>query len=96
MTEDVVAIQQLLHRYCIVVDSGTPDEVANLFHETPHWFPSIPWSNRAKAVRRSANGSRRSTGTSARGSITSATASTSHRRPRPIRSPSVPKAHVLG
>src|SRR5207249_3718590 len=34
MTEDVVAIQQLLHRYCFAVDSGTPDETASLFHET--------------------------------------------------------------
>src|SRR5262249_35166046 len=39
MTEDVVAIQQLLHRYCFVVDDGTPDEVASLFHETATLVP---------------------------------------------------------
>lgn len=39
MTEDVVAIQQLLHRYCFVVDSGTPDETASLFHETGTLVP---------------------------------------------------------
>jgi hypothetical protein len=39
MTEDVVAIQQLLHRYCFVVDSGTPDEASSLFHETATLVP---------------------------------------------------------
>jgi hypothetical protein len=39
MTEDVVAIQQLLHRYCFLVDSGTPDQVASLFHETATLVP---------------------------------------------------------
>src|SRR6516225_1769129 len=39
MTEDVLAIQQLLHRYCFVVDDGTPDDVANLFHETATLVP---------------------------------------------------------
>src|SRR5262249_32114486 len=39
MTEDVVAIQQLLHRYCFLVDSGPPDEVATLFHETATLVP---------------------------------------------------------
>jgi hypothetical protein len=34
MNEDVVAIEQLLHRYCFFVDGGTPDEVASLFHYT--------------------------------------------------------------
>ena len=29
-TEDVVAIQPLLHRYCFAVDSGTPDETVFL------------------------------------------------------------------
>ena len=39
MNEDVIAIQQLLHRYCFVVDSGTPDEIAGLFHETATLVP---------------------------------------------------------
>jgi hypothetical protein len=52
MTEDVVAIQQLLRRYCFVVDDGTPDEVASLSTKPPLWFPSIPGSNRGKAARR--------------------------------------------
>ena len=39
MTEDVVAIQQLLHRYCFAVDDGTPDDVASLFHETATLVP---------------------------------------------------------
>ena len=39
MVEDVIAIQQLLHRYCFVVDSGTPDEIASLFHETATLVP---------------------------------------------------------
>jgi hypothetical protein len=33
MTEDIVAIEQVLYRYCHAVDRGTPDEVAALFHE---------------------------------------------------------------
>ncbi|MEW6296732.1 MAG: nuclear transport factor 2 family protein [Thermodesulfobacteriota bacterium] len=32
VVEDYIAIQQLLHRYCHVVDRGTADEVAELFH----------------------------------------------------------------
>jgi len=39
MTEDVIAIQQLLHRYCFVVDGGTLDEIASLFHETAALVP---------------------------------------------------------
>lgn len=39
MLEDVIAIQQLLHRYCFVVDGGTPDEIASLFHETATLVP---------------------------------------------------------
>lgn len=33
MSEDVVAIEQVLYRYCHAVDRGSPDEVAALFHE---------------------------------------------------------------
>lgn len=32
MFEDVVAIEQLMSRYCHAVDVGTADEVAELFH----------------------------------------------------------------
>jgi SnoaL-like domain len=39
MIEDVIAIEQLLHRYCFVVDSGTPDEIASLFHESATLVP---------------------------------------------------------
>ena len=39
MIEDVVAIEQLLHRYCFFVDTGTPDEIASLFHETATLVP---------------------------------------------------------
>jgi hypothetical protein len=35
MTEDVVAIQQLLHRYCFAEDSGTPDETVFLTSKVP-------------------------------------------------------------
>ena len=33
MIEDIVAIEQVLYRYCHAVDRGTADEVAALFHE---------------------------------------------------------------
>lgn len=33
MTEDIVAIEQVLYRYCHAVDRGTAEEVAALFHE---------------------------------------------------------------
>jgi hypothetical protein len=33
MTEDIVAIEQVLYRYCHAVDRGSPEEVAALFHE---------------------------------------------------------------
>jgi SnoaL-like domain len=39
MIEDLIAIQQLLHRYCFVVDNGTLDEIASLFHETATLVP---------------------------------------------------------
>ncbi|MBI3303097.1 MAG: nuclear transport factor 2 family protein, partial [Deltaproteobacteria bacterium] len=32
VVEDHLAIQQLLHKYCHVIDRGTADEVAALFH----------------------------------------------------------------
>jgi len=33
-TDDIVEIEQLLHRYCFAVDSGAPEDVAALFSET--------------------------------------------------------------
>lgn len=39
VVEDHLAIQQLLHRYCHVVDRGTADEVADLFHRTGVLLP---------------------------------------------------------
>jgi ketosteroid isomerase-like protein len=39
VTDDIVAIQQLLHRYCIAVDKGTADDVAALFHENGTLMP---------------------------------------------------------
>ncbi|MEA2623962.1 MAG: hypothetical protein QOD06_7 [Candidatus Binatota bacterium] len=39
MTEDIVAIEQLLNRYCHTVDRGTADEVAALFHENASLVP---------------------------------------------------------
>lgn len=37
---DVIAIQQVLHRYCHVVDRGTVDEVAALFHPDAVLLPA--------------------------------------------------------
>ncbi|MBI3795691.1 MAG: nuclear transport factor 2 family protein [Deltaproteobacteria bacterium] len=39
LVEDHLAIQQLLHKYCHVVDRGTADEVAALFHRTAVLLP---------------------------------------------------------
>jgi hypothetical protein len=39
MAEDYLAIQQLLHRYCHVVDRGTADDVAALFHRDAVLLP---------------------------------------------------------
>ena len=51
MNEDVIAIEQLLHRYCFVVDGGTLDEIADLFHESatlvPVYSGGQPCSGRA-------------------------------------------------
>ena len=38
-TDDIVAIEQLLYRYCFAVDKGTADEVAALFHESAVLMP---------------------------------------------------------
>ncbi|HYA36115.1 MAG TPA: nuclear transport factor 2 family protein [Candidatus Binataceae bacterium] len=34
LTDDIIAIEQLLNRYCFAVDKGTADDVAALFHES--------------------------------------------------------------
>ncbi len=39
LVEDHLAIQQLLHKYCHVVDRGTADEVAALFHRDAVLLP---------------------------------------------------------
>ncbi len=39
MTDDIVAIQQVLYRYCFAVDKGTADDVAALFHENATLMP---------------------------------------------------------
>lgn len=40
VVEDQLAIQQLLHKYCHVVDRGTVDEIANLFHRDAVLLPA--------------------------------------------------------
>src|SRR5690606_36043847 len=39
VVEDYLAIQHLLHKYCHVVDRGTADEVAELFHRDAVLLP---------------------------------------------------------
>ena len=39
VTEDIVEIEQLLHRYCFAVDGGAPEDVAALFSETAVLIP---------------------------------------------------------
>jgi ketosteroid isomerase-like protein len=39
MIEDIVAIEQVLYRYCHAVDRGTADEVASLFHQDGTLMP---------------------------------------------------------
>ena len=54
-TDDIVEIEQLLHRYCFAVDHGAPEEVAALFSETavlkPVYTGGAPAEGRA-AIRR--------------------------------------------
>ena len=38
--DDIIAIQQLLHTYCHVVDRGTVDEIADLFHRDAVLLPA--------------------------------------------------------
>jgi hypothetical protein len=38
-TSDIVEIEQLLHRYCLAVDKGAPEDVAALFSETAVLVP---------------------------------------------------------
>jgi hypothetical protein len=37
--DDIIEIEQLLHRYCFAVDGGTPEDVAALFSETAVLVP---------------------------------------------------------
>ena len=37
--DDIAAIEQVLYRYCFAVDTGTPDEVADLFAESATLVP---------------------------------------------------------
>jgi hypothetical protein len=50
-SDDIVEIEQLLHRYCFAVDSGSPEDVAALFSETavlvPAYTGEAPASGRA-------------------------------------------------
>jgi ketosteroid isomerase-like protein len=39
VTDDIVAIEQLLYRYCFAVDKGKADDVAALFHESATLMP---------------------------------------------------------
>lgn len=40
LCQDIVAIQQLLGRYCFAVDKGTADDIAALFHENAVLIPT--------------------------------------------------------
>jgi hypothetical protein len=40
LTEDQMAIEQLLHRYCHVLDRGTVDEIVALFHRDAVLLPA--------------------------------------------------------
>ncbi|MCF8142863.1 MAG: nuclear transport factor 2 family protein [Deltaproteobacteria bacterium] len=44
--EDILAIEQLLNRYCHVLDRGTVDELVELFHPTAVLFPIYEGENR--------------------------------------------------
>jgi hypothetical protein len=44
--EDLLAIQQLLHKYCHVVDRGTVDEIAELFHQDAILLPAYEGDER--------------------------------------------------
>jgi 3-phenylpropionate/cinnamic acid dioxygenase small subunit len=50
-TDDIVEIEQLLYRYCFLLDSGSAEEVAALFSETavlvPTYSGEAPASGRA-------------------------------------------------
>jgi hypothetical protein len=63
VTDDIVAIEQLLYRYCFAVDKGTADDVAALFHESATLMPIYSGDPPGpKAAPRSANGTRTTTG----------------------------------
>jgi ketosteroid isomerase-like protein len=39
LSDDIVAIEQVLYRYCFAVDQGTAEDVAALFHESAVLMP---------------------------------------------------------
>jgi hypothetical protein len=39
MNDDIIEIQQLLHRYCHVLDRGTVDDVVDVFHRNAMLLP---------------------------------------------------------
>jgi uncharacterized protein (TIGR02246 family) len=51
-TDDIIEIEQLLHRYCFAVDSGAPEDVAALFSETAALVPV--YTGEAPAIGRAA------------------------------------------
>jgi len=46
--EEIVAIQQVLHKYCHVVDRGTVDEIGDLFHKAAVLLPAYESNERFK------------------------------------------------
>ena len=48
LADDHIAIMQLLHRYCHVVDRGTADEVAELFHRDGVLLPRFESDERCE------------------------------------------------
>src|SRR5262245_47253975 len=48
LADDHLAILQLLHRYCHVVDRGTADEVAELFHQDGVLLPRFESEERCE------------------------------------------------
>ena len=46
--DEIVAIQQVLHKYCHVVDRGTVDEIGELFHKDAVLLPAYETKERYK------------------------------------------------
>jgi ketosteroid isomerase-like protein len=47
-TSDIIEIEQLLYRYCFVLDNGNPEDVAALFSETAVLMPLYSGEEPAK------------------------------------------------